>query len=68
MASSILCPVCRTSLVSAPSWSFKDRTVTVPTCGCSASVSVTLKVTGIADLDPGVTTYRHRDGLVVFAP
>jgi hypothetical protein len=67
MSSQILCPLCRTNLVSEPRTTFADTSVTVPVCGDhGATVSVTIKKSAMADLYPVTYTVRHPEGLVSF--
>ena len=63
----ILCPLCRTNPVGAPSWSFADTSVEVPVCGDhGAAVSARVKVSAIADLYVPESAWQHTDGLVTF--
>jgi hypothetical protein len=67
MSLQILCPVCRTNAVAAPSWAFTDTSVEVPACDShDGIVSVTLKVSGLIDLEIPTYRVRHSEGLVTF--
>lgn len=63
MASTILCPDCLANTVQAPRWTFTDTTVVVPTCGCSATTSVEMRVSGLLDLEDLAEITRHASGL-----
>lgn len=66
-----LCPLCRSAAVATPTWSFSDTSVQVETCAdcrsTSGVVSVTMKVSALADLYVSEGALRHREGLVTFS-
>lgn len=66
MTSQIFCPLCKERTVTAPRWSFSDTSVSVPTCGEHVAESVTLKVSGLIDLEVPTHSMRHSEGLVTF--
>lgn len=67
----MLCPLCRSAAVAAPTWSFSDTSVQVETCAdcrtASGVVTVTIKVSAIANLYVSEGALRHREGLVTFS-
>lgn len=65
-----LCPLCRSTVVATPTWSFSDTRVQVETCpDCrdrTATLAVTMKVSAVMALETPTEVLRHSEGLVTF--